>query len=323
MLDPQAKALIEQLAAQGNPPLNQQTPTEARASRAVRTALSDGPSMAVESVTDIDMAQPDGPISLRHYRPLGSSVDQMLPAIMFFHGGGFVVGDLDSHDSVCRYLAAQSGCAVISVAYRLAPEHRFPAAFDDCIAATRYVVSHADALGVDTKRMAVAGDSAGGQLSTVVAIALRDDPAVTLAFQLLIYPITDPSMSHPSIQSNGKGYMLTESSLRYYYGHYFEGEAWREDWRAMPLREGARQNLLTGLPDCLVISAGFDPLRDEARAYADALSAAGVNTQYVCFERQIHGFVTMGGVVDEANLALDLCVSALKRSLRPDLGAGS
>ena len=277
--------------------------------------------MAVESVTTIAMEQADGPINLRHYRPLGSRADQALPTIMFFHGGGFVVGNLESHDSVCRYLAAEAGCAVVSVDYRLAPEHRFPAAFDDCVAATRYVVGHAKALGVDATRMAVAGDSAGGQLATVVAMALRDDPAINLTFQLLLYPITDPSMSHPSIQSNGTGYMLTERGLRYYYGHYFEGDAWRKDWRAMPLQEGIREDRLQGLPDCLVISAGFDPLRDEARAYADALSAAGVKTNYVCFERQIHGFATMGGVVDEANLALDLCVSALRRALRPDLKA--
>jgi len=321
MLDPQAKALIDQFAAQGNPPLDQQTPAQARALRAVRTEISDGPSMAVESVTTIAMEQADGPINLRHYRPLGSRADQALPTIMFFHGGGFVVGNLESHDSVCRYLAAEAGCAVVSVDYRLAPEHRFPAAFDDCVAATRYVVGHAKALGVDATRMAVAGDSAGGQLATVVAMALRDDPAINLTFQLLLYPITDPSMSHPSIQSNGTGYMLTERGLRYYYGHYFEGDAWRKDWRAMPLQEGIREDRLQGLPDCLVISAGFDPLRDEARAYADALSAAGVKTNYVCFERQIHGFATMGGVVDEANLALDLCVSALRRALRPDLKA--
>lgn len=311
MLDPQAKAVIERVSAQGNPPLEQQTPAQAREIYKARKALSDGQPKAVQASTDQTIEGPHGPIPLRHFRPIGTTAEQQLPTVMYFHGGGYVVGSLDSHDTVCRYLCAQSGCAVIAVDYRLAPEHRFPAAFEDCLAATHHVATNGDQWGVDVNRMAVAGDSAGGQLASVVAIALRDDPNVSLAFQLLIYPITDPSMSHPSILSNGSGYMLTESGLRYYYGQYFEGEAWKQDWRAMPLSQAT----LTGLPNALVLTAGFDPLRDEGRAYADALSAAGVKTQYVCFERQIHGFATMGGMIDEANLALDLCSSALKRAL--------
>lgn len=314
MLDPQAKAVIERVAAQGNPPLDQQTPAQARDIYVARKALSDGKPKAVQSCTDNEIEGPHGPIAVRHYRPTATAPDQLLPTVMYFHGGGYVVGNLDSHDTVCRYLCAQSGCAVIAVDYRLAPEHRFPTAFEDCLAASRYVATHSEQWGIDVNRMAVAGDSAGGQLASVVAIALRDDPNVSLAFQLLIYPITDPSMSHPSITANGSGYMLTQNGLRYYYSHYFEGDAWQQDWRAMPLSQGN----LAGLPSSLVLTAGFDPLRDEGRAYADALSAAGVNTQYVCFERQIHGFITMGGMIDEANLALDLCTSALKRALCPD-----
>lgn len=311
MLDPQVKTVIEQVAALGNPPLEQQTPAQARDIYMVRKALSDSKPKTVQSCTDKTIEGPHGPINLRHYRPNASQIDERLPTIMFFHGGGFVLGNLDSHDTVCRYLCAQSGCAVIAVDYRLAPEHRFPAAFEDCLAATHHVATNSDQWGVDVKKMALAGDSAGGQLAAVVAIALRDDPVVDLAFQLLIYPVTDPSMSHPSIRSNGTGFMLTENGLRYYFGHYFEGNEWQQDWRAMPLLQAN----LAGLPSGLVLTAGYDPLRDEGRAYADALSAAGVKTQYVCFERQIHGFITMGGMVDEANLALDLCSSAIKRAL--------
>jgi len=311
MLDPQAHAVIQAVSALGNPPLEQQTPSQARELYAARKALTDASPRTVQTVTNVDFHGPGGNISLRHYRPQGSVASQPLGTVLYFHGGGYVVGSLESHDTVCRHLCAQSGCAVVAVDYRLAPEHRFPAAFEDCLAATEYVFENATALGVDTTRMAVAGDSAGGQLAASVALALRSDNAINLAFALLIYPITDPTMSHPSIQSNGSGYMLTKNGLRFYYGHYFDGQNWRGDQRAMPLNSES----LKGLPPTLVLTAGLDPLRDEGHAYANALSAAGVQTQYVCFQRQIHGFVTMGGMIDEANLALDLCAAALARAL--------
>lgn len=316
MLDPQALAVIKAVSALGNPPLEEQTPSQARAIYTQRKAMTDPAPSAVQSVVNIDFDGPGGKVALRHYRPLGSSPSQPLATTVYFHGGGYVVGDLNSHDTVCRYLCAQSGGAVIAVDYRLAPEHRFPAAFEDCLAATRYVFQHAASLGVDTTKMAVAGDSAGGQLAASVALALQDDNAIELAFALLIYPITDPTMSHPSIQTNGTGYMLTQNGLRFYYGHYLEGQAWRDDQRAMPLCA----KRLAGLPPTLILTAGLDPLRDEGFAYANALTEAGVKTQYVCFERQIHGFLTMGGMIDEAMLALDLCAAALSRALSTSSG---
>ncbi|MFO1274408.1 MAG: alpha/beta hydrolase, partial [Rubrivivax sp.] len=195
---------------------------------------------------------------------------------------------------------------------RLAPEHRFPAAPDDCLAAVRWARANAAALGVDAARIAVGGDSAGGNLAAVTAIAERD-AGRALAYQLLIYPATDMRAVAPSHQSNGQGYLLTADSIAYYRGHYMPDPGTWSDWRASPLL--AKD--LSKLPPALVLTAGYDPLVDEGRQYADALSEAGNRVQYVCFQRQIHGFATMGRVIDEATTALDLCAAALKRAFSP------
>jgi acetyl esterase len=198
----------------------------------------------------------------------------------------------------------------------MGPEHRFPAAVDDCIAATRFARRHADDLGIDAGRIAVGGDSAGGNLAAVVAIALRD-AGEALAFQLLIYPATDMRAVAPSHQTNGQGYLLTAESIAYYRGNYIADPASWSDWRASPLLAAD----LSRLPPALILTAGYDPLRDEGRQYADALSAAGNRAQYVCFERQIHGFITMARVIAEADSAVDLCAAVLRRALA--VGAGS
>ncbi|MDE1949609.1 MAG: alpha/beta hydrolase, partial [Burkholderiales bacterium] len=205
-----------------------------------------------------------------------------------------------------------SGCALLSVDYRMGPEQRFPAAVDDCIAAVRWARREAAALGIDPARVAAGGDSAGGNLAAVAAIALRD-AGEGLAFQLLIYPATDMRALAPSHRTNGQGYVLTADTIAYFRRHYIADEASWSDWRASPLL--ARD--LARLPPALVLTAGFDPLRDEGLQYADALSEAGNQVQYVCFERQIHGFVTMGRVIDEANTALSLCGSVLRSALKP------
>jgi acetyl esterase len=235
-----------------------------------------------------------------------------LAALVYFHGGGWVIGDLDTHDVLCRELANGSGCAVVSVHYRLAPEHRFPAAVDDALAATRWVRANAASLAIDATRLAVGGDSAGGNLAAVVAIAERDAGA-KLAFQLLIYPATDQRAGHPSHSANAQGYLLTSDSIRYYHDHYLGDRGHDTDWRASPLL--ARD--LSGLPPALVITAGFDPLRDEAMDYAVRLTAAGSRCAYVCYERQIHGFVTMGRLLDEARSAVALAGAELTRALHP------
>ena len=215
-----------------------------------------------------------------------------------------------------RQLCAAAGIAVVAVDYRLAAEHRFPAAVDDCIEATRWVRSQAAALQLDAGRIAVGGDSAGGNLAAVVCLALRDAGEPVPVFQLLIYPATDMRAQAPSHSVNGQGYLLTSDTVAYYRGHYIDEPAW-SDWRASPLLAAD----LGGLPPALVLTAGFDPLRDEGRQYADALSAAGNRVQYVCFERQIHGFITMSKVLDEARTAVALCAAVLKESLVPTAAA--
>ena len=193
----------------------------------------------------------------------------------------------------------------------MGPEHRFPAAVHDCMAATRWVRAHADTLGLDAGRLAVGGDSAGGNLAAVVAILARDEGDLPIAWQLLIYPATDMRAGHASHTSNGQGYLLTNETIRYYHDHYIGDVAHDADWRASPLLH----TRLGGLPPALVLTAGFDPLRDEGLDYADALVAAGSQANYVCFERQIHGFITMGAVIDEANAAVALCAAELARAL--------
>ena len=311
MLDPQAKALLQLIEQRGLPAVHQQTPVEARASYRERRFFTqpDAPEMA--EVRDLPVPGPAGTVPCRSYRPRGSQAGQVLPGLVYFHGGGFVIGDLDTHDVLCRELSNASGCAVISVDYRMGPEARFPAAVDDCLAVTRWVSANAASLAIDPSRLAVGGDSAGGNLAAVVAIAARDAGDTPLAFQLLIYPCADFRMGSDSNRVNGQGYLLTHDTISYFYGHYLNSEAERQDWRASPLLH----DRLGGLPPALVLTAGFDPLRDEGLQYADALSAAGNQAQYVCFERQIHGFITMGKVLTEANTAVAFCATALKRAL--------
>lgn len=307
MLDPQARALIDLMVAKNIPPVHLLTPAEARAAYRDRRFFTqpDPPPMA--AVQDL---RTDGGVPLRLFRP---STEQGLPLLVYFHGGGWTIGDIDTHDVLCRQIALASGAAVLSVDYRMGPESRFPATVDDCLAATRWACQHAAALKLDATRVAVGGDSAGGNLAAVVALALRDaahDGAAPLAYQLLIYSATDMRAVAPSHTHNGQGYLLTRDSIAYYRGHYIEAESQWADWRASPLLAADHQNL----PPALVLTAGFDPLRDEGRQYADALSAAGNRVQCVCFERQVHGFITMSRVIDEALSAVALCGAVLRQA---------
>ncbi|HSW08415.1 alpha/beta hydrolase, partial [Aquabacterium sp.] len=276
---------------------------------------------AMAELRELQAPGPLGPIPLRLYRPEGVAVPA--PVLVYYHGGGWTIGDLDTHDVLCRELALGAGCVVIAVDYRLGPEHRFPAAVQDAEAATRWVQAQAVELGVDARRLAVGGDSAGGNLAATVALLLRDGPGnpgespvasdmPAPRLQLLIYPATDMRAIAPSHTRNGEGYLLTADSIRYFRAHYIDQPALHDDWRASPLLHPD----LSRLPPALVITAGYDPLRDEGRQYADALSAAGTPAQYVCFERQIHGFIPMGKVIEEANTAVMLCAGALRRAFR-------
>ena len=282
MLDPQARALIDLMLARQVPPVHTVTPAEARRMYVERRYYTQPDPPAVGEVRSL---QTPGGVPLRLVRPRAVGVH---PVLVYFHGGGWTIGDLDTHDVLCRQLCIASGAAVLSVDYRLAPEHRFPAAVDDCIAATRWLQAEAATLGLDGTRVAVGGDSAGGNLAAVVALALRDAGAPPPVCQLLIYPATDQRAAAPSHTTNAQGYLLTADSIGYYRGHYLPDPASWHDWRASPLLAAD----LSRLPPALVLTAGFDPLRDEGRQYADALSAAGNRVQYVCFERQVHGFIT-------------------------------
>lgn len=309
MLDPQTQTVIDAMVAQGIPPVQQLTPTQAREAYLQRRALTQPDPVDVGEVRDLRIDGPGGELPARLYRP--ATRTGTLPLLMYFHGGGFVIGGIETHDSLCRQLCQAAEVAILSVDYRLAPEHVFPAAAEDCLAATRWAHDNAGALAIDPSKIAVGGDSAGGQLAAVVSLALRDDPRVRLAFQLLIYPCTDALMQGRSMITNGSGYLLTRDGMAYYYNHYFPDARAREDWRGSPLRAPD----LSGLPPAFVLTAGFDPLRDDGKAYADALSRAGVTSQYVCFERQVHGFLPMGRLIDEANLGVAVCAAALRRAL--------
>ena len=310
MLDPHARALLDLIAERGVPPTHTLSPAEARRIYRERRAFTQPDAPVVADVRALEAPGPAGAVPLRYYRPEGLPAEA--PVLVYFHGGGWTIGDLDTHDVLCRELAVGARCALVAVDYRLGPEHRFPAAVDDALAATCWVQAQAAALGVDPARLALGGDSAGGNLAAVVALALRDGakdaPAPRL--QLLIYPATDMRCGAPSHQLNGDGYLLTRDTIAYFRGHYIADPSQWADWRASPLLHPD----LSRLPPALVLTAGFDPLRDEGRAYADALSTAGTPAQYVCFERQIHGFITMGRLIPEARTAVDLCTAALRRA---------
>lgn len=314
MLHPQARALLDLIEERGLPATHTLTPAEARSVYRDRRHFTQPDAPEVDEVRDLQADGPHGAIALRLYRPLGGGT-AVLPVLVYFHGGGWTIGDLDTHDTLCRELANGSGCAVVSVDYRMGPEHCFPAAIDDALAATRWVRREAAALGVDAGRLAVGGDSAGGNLAAVVALAARDAGDLPIAFQLLIYPATDMRRDHPSHTRNGRGYLLTRESIAYYHDHYIDDPRHDLDWRASPLLASD----FAGLPPALVITAGHDPLVDEGADYARRLSDAGNRVSYVCFERQIHGFITMGRVLDEAHTAVALCAVELRRALRAPL----
>ena len=310
MLHPQAQAWLDFLKARGVPPTHTLSVAEARRFYRDRRSVTHPAPPDVGLVRGLSADGPHGAIPLRLYRPIGSPADAMLPGLVYYHGGGWVIGDLDTNDTLCRELANGAGCAVVAVDYRLGPENRFPAGVDDCIAATRWVRANAADLGIDPLLLAVGGDSAGGNLAAVVTIALRDAGDPPLAFQLLIYPATDMRRTAPSHTSNGQGYVLTSDTIAYFHDHYITDAAHDLDWRASPLLHPD----LSRLPPALVLTAGFDPLRDEGLAYADALAAAGNTTSYVCFDRQIHGFILMGKVLDEAQAAVALCAAEVRRA---------
>jgi acetyl esterase len=243
--------------------------------------------------------------AIRSYRP---AAQETLPALVYFHGGGWTIGDLDTHDVLCRSLALGARCAVFSVDYRLAPESPFPAAVDDCFSAVRYVAEHAEQLKIHKNMIAVGGDSAGGNLAAVVALQARDAGGPPLAFQLLVYPATDQRCATPSHEKNARGYLLEREGIEFFRRCYLPDPAAFTDWRASPLLAKSHVDL----PPALVVTAGYDPLLDEGRAYVERLKAAGVKVEYREYGDMVHGFLLFGAVLDTANAALAECCRALR-----------
>ena len=304
-LDPGLKIVLDQLAANPGPQLHELPVAQARAF--FDQMQLPRPEVKVAEVSDRRIPGPAGEIPVRIYRPEGKAP---FPALVYFHGGGWVIGSLETHDGSCRDLANRIGCVVVSVDYRLAPEARYPAAAEDCFAATKWVAENARALGVDAARIGIGGDSAGGNLTAVVALMARDRGGPALRHQLLIYPVTDADFSRPSYRENAEGYLLTTKAMEWFWGHYAPDPGQRREPYAAPLR--ARD--LAGLPPAFVITAEYDPLRDEGEAYAERLRQAGVPTALRRYDGAIHGFFAMGVLAQVARDAVEDAAAALRQA---------
>lgn len=309
-LDPQARAVLEQMAAAGIQPPHTLSVPEARQALIERRRLTAGAPEPVAHVRDATIPGPAGPIPIRVYRPEGPAP---LPTLVYFHGGGWVLGSIETHDGICRALANAGTCQVVSVEYRLAPEHKFPAAVEDAYAATAWVAGNAAALGSAAERIAVGGDSAGGNLAAAVCLLARDRGGPRLAFQLLLYPVTNFAFDTPSYTENADGYLLTQADMRWFWRHYLPDEAAGRSPYASPLQAED----LRSLPPALVVTAEFDPLRDEGEAYAARLHDAGVPTELRRSDGLIHGFLGMTAAIDRANQALQDIGRTLREKLAP------
>jgi acetyl esterase len=306
-LDPRIQ-LVLNLARRLGKPLTHELPVPAgRREMDASASLLSMPGGALASVEGLSLAGPAGPIPARIYRP--RDAEAPAPTLVYVHGGGFVMGSLDSHDGVCRGLAFGAHCVVVSIDYRLAPEHPFPAAVVDAVAAFRELVARAPALGLDPARLAVGGDSAGGNLSAVVSLETRSDE-VRPCFQLLVYPGVDMTLDHPSIAIMSSGFLLERASIDWFLERYLPPGHSRRDPRASPLHASS----LAGAPPAFIATAGFDPLRDEGAAYADKLTAAGVKVDHRCYGGLVHGFLHFAGPVPAARTAFADLTAALGRA---------
>ena len=308
ILDPDAAAIFQAMKEANRPPYDTLAPAEAREmSRQTRAAVQpDPPDMA--SVETVQVRATHGAIPLRIYKPLTLPKTATAPGLVFYHGGGWVIGDLESHDVVCRQIATAAGIIVAAVDYRLAPEHKFPAAVDDSIAATNWVAANAAKLGIDASRLYVGGDSAGGNLAAVVAMHARDHHGPRIRGQVLVYPVTDLAMGHASHRDPDTGVLLTHVLMRWFRDHYLADPAAIDDWRASPLRMAN----LKGLPPAFVLTVGVDPLHDEGDEFAARLKQAGVAVTHVDYPGQFHAFITMGRILPKANVLIGEIAAWLK-----------
>ncbi len=309
-LDPQARTLLDKIAAADVPPLHELTVEEAREANAKLFITKREPE-AVGAVEDRVIPGPADsahPIPVRIYTPEG---DGPFPVLVYLHGGGWVVGSLDTHDAQCRALCTGASCVVVAVDYRLAPEHKFPAAVDDCEAAVQWVADHTAALRGDAARLAVGGDSAGGNLAAVVALRARDRGTPYLAFQLLIYPATDMHYGTPSHCENAESYLLTRDAIMWFRDQYLHSDAEVSHPEVSPLLAPS----LDDLPPAFIITAEFDPLRDEGETYAARLQEAGVPVILKRYDGMIHGFFNLGHVLDQGQQAIADCAAELRRVL--------
>ena len=312
-LDPQAQQVLDEAAARGLPPNNTVSPEQARTNRSTIPSAS-GP--VVAAVEDRSVPGPGAEIPARIYTPAGSGP---FPVLVWFHGGGWVIGDLDTADATARHLTVGAECVVVSVDYRLAPETKFPGAAEDCYAATQWVAQNSEGIDIDPAKIAVGGDSAGGNLGAAVSLMARDRGGPPIVFQLLVYPVLAREFNTESYTQNADGYALTRDGMVWYWDHYLSTDADSSHPYAAPLMATD----LSNLPPALVITAEFDPLRDEGEAYGPRLKAAGVPAQVTRYDGMIHGFFGMPDAVDKGRLAQDEASAALKRAFGAMLPAAS
>ncbi|MEP4190608.1 MAG: alpha/beta hydrolase [Sneathiella sp.] len=309
-LDPQAKWVLD-IAEQANAPLLENlSATEAKAAyedRAQKLCFQDVP---IGSVQDLDISGPHGPIPLRIYKPVSGS--DILPVLVFYHGGGWVIGSRNSHDALCRKIAKQGGFLIVSVDYRMGPEARFPAGVDDAYASLLWTQQTISEFGGDPEQIAVAGDSAGGNLSAVVCLLAKEQGTPMPVFQWLIYPATNMDMNTSSHKDFAEGYFLTNNLMTWFQGHYLRGSEDKDDWKASPLL--AKD--CSSLPPALVQTAGYDPLKDEGKAYSDRLNEEGGRSAYTDYPGMIHGFINLGGAIDGAQDAIDEGIKHLQKTFQ-------
>ncbi len=305
---PQAQAILDAAEEAGGPPLNEMPVAEARAALDEIPKAYGVPLAPVDRIDKLKIPGPGGAMDALLIVPRDAGPDP-LPLLVYYHGGGWVLGHLESHIREASYFAAGAGCAVLVPDYRLAPEHKFPAASEDSFAALQWAFDRASMLNIDPRRIAVGGDSAGGHLAAVVTQQARE-AGMKIVFQVLIYPVTDTYQDTETYRTRAEGYFLTYDSMAWFIDLYLNDPTERDDPRASPLRAST----FDGLPPAIICTAGFDPLRDEGAAYADKLKAAGVPVDYIDYTGQIHGFVSMGGAIDEGRAFMDRACAALRQS---------